>query len=109
VTHGHGFGVFTDPAPLRLRREPTTQAIGAAVMMGLGQDSVTHLNQPGQIGTRAEAGINADYHRNRIGISHIVRFQVGQPLIQGRIYDLGEGVEAGKKESKSTFTQANRK
>ena len=29
--------------------------------------------------------------------------------IVGRIYDLGEGVEAGKKESKRPFTQANRK
>jgi hypothetical protein len=27
----------------------------------------------------------------------------------GRIYDLGEGVETGKKESKRPFTQANRK
>ncbi len=30
-------------------------------------------------------------------------------LVEGRIYDLGEGVETGKKESKRPFTQANRK
>jgi hypothetical protein len=62
--------------PGRLVGDPGAQGLRGLVTEGFGIDLVTHLDQPGQIGSTAEATVHSHAAPGWIGVLAILRLQV---------------------------------